>query len=810
MSRCCALAVGSLMVLGACSTARPPQATTKVPPVAATPGPAAAPVAAATAEPALVPRPERISASDGAFVLRAGVSIALQPDSPALREIAGHLADRALRAGGLSLAIEAGPARDQSVSFALDEGTRRLGPEGYTLDVDPRGVRVRAAEPAGLFFGMQTLLQLLPAAIESTRPVERPGAAWIVAGVRIEDRPRFPWRGMHLDVSRHFFDKAFVKRYIELLALHKLNVFHFHLVDDHGWRIEIKKYPRLTSVGGFREDRRAEPWALHEDWRRKIGKGEKPYGGFYTQDDIREIVEHARKHHITVVPEIEVPGHSQAALAAYPELSCAKRKYQPAYGALYEFSDPMCPCKPETYRFLEDVLTEVMALFPSPHIHLGADEVRKVSWGEYAGCTAMMKREGLTTLEQLQSHMIKRVAAFVTGKGRKVIGWEEMMEGGVGGADGAPAGSVVMAWKGDAAVVPAIKAGHDTLVVTSDRYYFGPNDAARTGYEGLRQVYDYEPVPRTLNAAEAAHVLGVEAALWTEPVQTPELAELSVLPQLAALAETGWSAPARRDFASFQARLRGFSARYEALRLAYFVPAPAGPEETQWFLDQARVELGAAASDLEIRYTLDGSEPGPGSERYQAPLVIKASSTLRARTFLPSGRGSNPRTFTLTKVAYRDGVTPPAAGTQPGLDYVYREGPVRSARDVGTMKVIRRGVMEKFGLPPEHRAEKFGAEFTGFLRVEADGLYQLCVSSNDGALLFVGDALVVDNDDLHGLREKCGGVALRAGLHALRLQYFNYAQNMGLSVAMGKYGAGTAEIPPALLSHAPTARSAGR
>lgn len=454
-----------------------------------------------------------------------------------------------------------------------DELAQRLGPESYRLEVGPTGVDLAGGGEPGLFWGRQTLRQLLgPDAFR--RADIRPGRARRVPYLEIEDAPRFRWRGMMLDVARHFMPKDGVLRYLDLLAAHKLNVLHFHLTDDQGWRLEIERYPRLTEVGAWRE-------------RTKLGHrasplwDERPHGGYYTQDDIREIVAYAAERHITVVPEIELPGHSQAAIAAYPELGNADVVDTAALGVWTTWGvnpNLLAPTE-HTLRFYENVLTEVLALFPSPFVHVGGDECPKDQWRASATAQARIRQEGLGDENGLHGWFIRHFDRWLADRGRRLVGWDEILEGGL-----AP-GATVSSWRGYAGGIAAARAGHDVIMCPEQQVYLNYRESADEdepvpiGYvRTLADVYRFEPVPPQLSTAEATHVRGVQANVWTEVLDQPQRVDYQVFPRLAAFAEVAWSelpAPERRDFADFERRMAAHYPRLDALGVGY--RPPSGP-----------------------------------------------------------------------------------------------------------------------------------------------------------------------------------------------------------------------------------------
>ena len=421
--------------------------------------------------------------------------------------------------------------------------------EGYRIHVSSEQLTLEATTEHGLFNAIMTLRQLLPTEVEKEDPSRvRNNMAWTVPGVHIADHPRFQYRGLHLDVGRHFMPVSFIKHYIDLLAMHKMNRFHWHLTEDQGWRIEIKAYPKLTEIAAFRE----------ETLIRRYGSNtydNRPYGGFYTQEEIKEVVAYAADNYITVVPEIEMPGHTSAVLAAYPEYGCLDKEYkvQTTWGV---FEDIFCPSE-ETFGFLEDVLDEVMALFPGEFIHIGGDEAPKKQWGESALAQEVIRREGLKDEHELQSYFITRIERYLNSKGRQIIGWDEILEGGL-----APR-ATVMSWRGERGGIEAAKMGHDVIMTPGNTNYFDHYQGTMSNeplaiccFTSVEDVYGYEPVPEALSQEEAKHVLGAQGNVWTEYIRTPEKVEYMAYPRATALSEVLWSDPSQKDWYSFWARLQ--------------------------------------------------------------------------------------------------------------------------------------------------------------------------------------------------------------------------------------------------------------
>lgn len=510
---------------------------------------------------AIVPAPSRVVPGEGTFVVTPETTlVAVGPAT----EVAALFAEQIAPATGFTLSVLDAPQGARPViAFVLEETAADLGAEGYHLTVTPFQVTARAAQPAGLFYAAQSLRQLLPPEIFRSEPVA--GVAWTMSCVDIEDVPRFGWRGAMLDVCRHFMPKDFVLRYIDLLALHKLNVFHWHLTDDQGWRIEIKKYPRLTEVGAWRKETLVG--RLQRD--AELVFDGIPHGGFYTQDDVREVVAYAQARHVTVVPEIEMPGHAQAAIAAYPELGNVTEPLdvRPYWG----ISENVFNVEERTLAFLQDVLDEVLDSFPSEFIHIGGDEAPKKQWRESPAAQARMQALGLRDEEELQSYFIRRMDVYLTAKGRRLLGWDEILEGGL--AENA----TVMSWRGVRGGVAAVSSGHDVVMAPNSHTYFDyyqsddrdSEPLAIGGFVPLEGAYAFEPVCEGIDAEHAHHVLGGQGQLWTEYIPTPEHAEYMAFPRMCALAEAVWTPAEGRDYADFLTRLAVHLRRLDGLNVHY-------------------------------------------------------------------------------------------------------------------------------------------------------------------------------------------------------------------------------------------------
>ena len=509
----------------------------------------------------ILPAPLKAEAREGQFQLTAASRI--RADG-AFKNEAQLLASRLRAATGFALKLKADKSQIAGADIVLttNGADAALGAEGYELSVTTNGTVIRATTAAGIFYGAQSLLQLLPPEIFSAKPAD--GMAWTISCVEISDAPRFGWRGFMLDVSRHFFTKPEVEQVLDLMALYKLNTFHWHLVDDQGWRIQIKKYPQLTSVGAWRDN---IGFGLASNSATAYDKNGR-YGGFYTQRDIREVVAYAAARHITVVPEIEMPGHSSAALMAYPQFACANAKIAlPEKGGV--FNGVYCAGNDATFVFLDNILSEVASLFPGKYIHIGGDEVVKSNWMACAQCQARIKNEGLKNEKELQAYFTRRIEKIVNAHGKNLIGWSEIREGGL-----APS-AALMDWIGGGAESAA--SAHDVVMAPTKYCYFdhyqSTNHLAEPkaigGFLPLERVYQFEPLPGKLAPEFQAHVLGGQANLWTEYIPNLRQVEYMMFPRLGALAEVDWSLPAARDWESFKVRAAQNEKRLDALGVNY-------------------------------------------------------------------------------------------------------------------------------------------------------------------------------------------------------------------------------------------------
>lgn len=573
----------------------------------------------------IVPKPLEMKLNQGAFRFTKDTKLVAANDQTQVFEV---LQNKFVSAAGWNLGVVNTAPSSNFVQLSTDVS---LPEEAYNLKVTENQVIIYASGHNGFLYGLETIRQLLPVAIESKNVVSNMN--WDIPNVEIKDSPRFKWRGFMLDVSRHFFDKDYVMETIDQLAFLKMNTLHLHLVDDQGWRIEIKKYPKLTEVGGFRVDQEDKPWNARPT--PELGK-ETTYGGFYTQEDIKEIVAYAESRGITVVPEIEMPAHVMSAIAAYPELSCFQKPIMVPSGGVWPITEIYCPGKETTFEFLENVLLEVMELFPSRYIHVGGDEATKTNWEKCTDCKKRIQEEGLETVEELQSYFIRRMERFLSSKGRTLLGWDEILEGGL-----AP-GATVMSWRGVKGGLEASEAGHDVVMTPNSHCYFdyyqGDQDAEPLAWGGnlpLSKVYQFDPVVEGMSEEQAKHVLGGQANLWTEYVPTKAQAEYMTYPRLAALAEAVWSSKDNRNWDDFSNRVSSLFQRYGIMGVNYAKSAYQVTTETSVNTENGVISIALKSEfpQADIRFSLDGSDITSASKKYSAPVDIDRTTNIKAQVF---------------------------------------------------------------------------------------------------------------------------------------------------------------------------------
>ena len=732
-------------------------------------------------QPTIIPRPANVQPMQGALTFSGEIKIYTDPDNPEALAVAQYFAQCLKDQTGLPCSI-ADESRAITADFLLMPGVKpELGEEGYELVVTPLKVLLQAPTPRGLFLGVQTIRQLL-------QKHERTPGSWQLACVRVKDQPRYPWRGMLLDCGRHFMDKEFVKRYIDLLAYHKMNVLHWHMTEDQGWRIEIKKYPKLTEIGAWRK-------ATRDSEQPRDAQGR--YGGYYSQKDIKEIVDYAASRYITVVPEIELPGHSCAALAAYPEISCTGGPFEveTRWGVHPEV---YCAGNDKTFEFLEDVLTEVIELFPSYYIHIGGDECPKQRWEACPKCQARIKAEGLKNEHELQSYFVRRIEKFLNSKGRRLVGWDEILEGGL-----AP-NATVQSWRGMKGAIAAATTGHDVISSPTSNCYLDyaqarlPGEPIWMGYVDLKTCYAFEPTPAQLTAEQAQHVLGLEGNMWTEHAAQNRI-DWQVFPRLCALAEVGWSPKVLRDWENFKTRLAAHYGRLDDLGVSYFIPVPKLVQGKTVFTDSTEAVFENYFTNGAIYYTLDGGDPDTDSRKYAEPLKLSQTTTVKLRAALENGRLSNVAEFNFRRLRPLEPVE--VAEAEPGVSYAYYEGSFEKLPDFSKLKPVKTGVVETINLSPRKSDERFAMTYEGYLEVATEGVYTFYLISDDGSRLSVGGEVVVDHDGLHGASEKNAQIILKAGKHRIHAEFFQAGGAQRLEVGYEGPELKKQPLPAAALSH---------
>ncbi|GIJ92881.1 beta-hexosaminidase [Capnocytophaga stomatis] len=566
----------------------------------------------------IIPKPKNISLSDGYFEFTSKTTF-VAPDT--LQNVAKLLTEKFQKASGWDLKITNEAPKSNFVVLEVDKS---LPKEGYKLNSDGEKVTVKASDRNGFIYAMQTIRQLLPNEIESTKNTEK---QWIIPSVSIEDQPQYPWRGLMIDVARHFFPKEYILKTIDRMAMLKLNTFHFHLIDNEGWRIEIKKYPKLTDVGAWRIDQEEKHWNARSTNPPGV-KG--TYGGFYSQEEIKEIVAYASTRGITVIPEIEMPAHVMSAIAAYPELSCHKRPIGVPSGGVWPITDIYCAGQDETFTFLEDVLTEIMTLFPSKYIHIGGDEATHTEWEKCPKCLQRMKEHKLKNAHELQSYFIKRIDNFLVANGRRLVGWDEIIEGGL------PPQAVVMNWRGIDIGKKAIEQGHE-VVLTSDCYidqYQGLPDnepLAIGGYLPLSKIYNYSLHKDELTEQQQKQILGSQANLWAEYIPNEKHSEYMIFPRLLALAETVWTPKEMKNWDDFMNRVQKSLPRLEIMDINYAKSMYQVSSKIENQGDKVSVTLSSELPKADIRYTLEGDLSK--ATKYTQPIEIKETTNIKATVF---------------------------------------------------------------------------------------------------------------------------------------------------------------------------------
>ncbi len=742
----------------------------------------------------VIPKVADIQFSGGSFELSENTAIVCKTDKE--KKIAGFLIEAVELYNNITLTFK--EAEKDAIILSVIE-SEKLGKEDYKLEVTKDKIHISASGSAGLFYGVQSLIQLAATGVN-------------IPALIINDSPRFKWRGMHLDVSRHFRTVDEIKKFIDILAMHKLNVFHWHLTDDQGWRIEIKKYPKLTEIGAWREDRRGEIWNLSADQREPYDESKPYYGGFYTQDEIKDIVAYAEARQITIVPEIEMPGHSRAALVAYPEVSCFGKETQvPPTGFVgdnWDFSDPFCAGNDEAFEFLQNVLNEVMELFPSQYIHIGGDECSKRIWKTCPKCQARIKKEGLKNEFELQSYFIQRIEKYVRSKGRQIIGWQEILEGGMNPS------AAIMPWRGASALEvckEAAEGGHEVVMAPSSYLYFNSNwpgeNINNRGNKGLNieSVYSYNPILDELDEKYHSAITGVNGCAWGEYLFTMDDVEYQTMPRIAALAEIAWTPNELKNYTYFLERVQLIKAMYKKLDVNYYVEMPGGLDKKTVFLDKATLNLDPPKQGSVIKYTNNSKLPTMESNEYTAEVEILETTVIKAVIFDVYGQPSKVKEGLFEKQNYIKSVS--GDNIEPGVKYEAFNGKFR-----GTAKIqgepVKSGIMKTIGIIDENNEANAGLIIFGYISIPVKAVYTFSLSSDDGSVFMIGNKVVVDHDGYHGGKDRNGNliyksdmIALDAGLHPITIKYFDWGSGEMLRLFIESPEMKTKEVSADMLFH---------
>ena len=716
----------------------------------------------------VIPVPKEMSVdATNHFVLDNNTAFVVNCDSA--RNVANFFAKKLRASTGFVINV-VGKGDKNIIMLELDANAP-IASEGYKLSVGSEKVSVKASSAAGLFYGMQTVMQLLPAEVESSNVVKN--IEWSMPFAEISDEPRFAYRGVHLDPSRHFVDVEFVKKQIDVWAMFKINTMHWHLTDDQGWRIEIKKYPELTNVGA----------------RRIEGEGYE-YGGFYTQEQAREIVAYAAERFITVIPELEVPGHELAAISAYPWLSCNNDTVTPRI--VWGVEDiVMCPGKESTFEFLQNVIDELVVIFPSEYFHIGGDECPKVFWKKCPLCQARIKEEHLdknpnhSPEDCLQSYVVKRVEAMLAKHGRKIIGWDEILDGEINPS------ATVMSWRGEEGGIAAAQKGHDVIMTPYNAgmyidYYQGDSKIEPVtigGSSKLETTYGYNPIPDTLaKLGQGKHVRGVQCNLWAEYLYNDTLREYRYYPRALALAEVAWSPLEKKDYADFCRRLDNAFVRLDMHDITYHIPLPEQPNGScnfVAFVDSAVLTF-TTSRPVKMVYSTDGSDLTPSSKQYAGPIVIKENTVLKIASVLLSGKMSRVREIVVEKQQYAPSVKD--VNVVEGLKMHNVAGMFlnvaelekangKAERDTVISKLIDIRNVANFG-EPLNGYNNYASIAEGYLRIDEDGIYYF---STDNEEFWIDGVKLIDNSgEVKRFSRNDKSVALAKGLHPIKIVYLGH------------------------------------
>lgn len=733
--------------------------------------------------PSVIPQPQSVEWGNGAWTPGKKLAVSIGDSSllPAARLVCDMLAHTGTQTTIVDSHAGAKPKRvgkKQAVSGSADIVLSLHGGGvggSYTLDIAPGGVVVSGADYEGVVNGISTLRQLLP--MQAEGDTASGDVSLAVPCVKVADSPRYSWRGLMVDCSRHFFSADEMRRVLDLMSLYKLNRLHWHLTDDQGWRVEIKHYPLLTSQGGWRTFNGQDRWCMQtaqatadadlmpDPSKMHVEARDTVYGGFYTQQDIRDVVAYAAERGIDVVPEVDMPGHSLSAVMCYPWLGCGDSRRWDG------FSSPLCLGNDSVLAFCRDVWGELMALFPSRYVHIGGDEVAMSFWNGCAKCRSRMAALGLADGHALQAWFTRGMEHYFALHGRRMIGWDEILAGGVSRE------ATVMWWRGgnaDAAVAAA-EGGNDVVCCPTTHFYFD-----YTENEGdIEKIYRFA-LPRGMSQEAQAHVLGIQANIWTEHVPSFNRLMHMVFPRMLAEAETAWTDDAHKSWPSFAARLSDHYARLERLGVKYRMPGIAGLYDRNLFVGSGEVRVACADTSAVIRYTTDGSVPDEGAAVYNGPLTVDSCCTMCFRAFGHGGKKGEPRLASFAPAVFSDAVD--VSASHRGVVALWYKYAGATCSGITSAPFAARYVVDRVCIPDSVRGD-IGLVVKGYVKVPADGLYGFVLSSDDGSTLTIDGQVAVDNDGEHATVIKSAQVALRKGYHAIEVRYFDHnGGNLDLDV----------------------------
>lgn len=733
----------------------------------------------------LIPYPQKLELNKGSFILSTQTQLISNDKGLFTNEIA-YFQSMITPLLGNSLTYQQGK---NSIEFDYVDAFKNG--EAYKLTITPDKVKVEASGATGVFYAIQTIRQLLPVQTETATKIN---GALLLPAMQVSDQPAFSWRGSMIDVSRHFFSIEYLKRHIDRMALYKMNKLHLHLTDDQGWRIEIKKYPELTQNGAWRTFNNQDTVCMtmakdnpdmNIDSRYIINKdGKQLYGGYYTQDQLKDLINYATKHHVEIIPEIDMPGHMLAAIHAYPYLTDMENA---GWGKL--FSTPLNPCKDEVYTFVENVLSEIISLFPSSYIHIGADEVDKTAWSHSDLCKSFMKEKSIKDYEELQTYFVHKVANYIQSKGKKVITWDDAIDGELDPSIN------VMYWRGwvRTSLPKAAQNGNPVIMSPTNPLYFDyiPDRSS------LRAVYDMNVIDKSFTAGKENLVKGAQANLWTEKVPSEQRADFMMFPRLIALAEHLWTNKDLYD--DFYQRLLANFNRLDALNVHYRLPDLSGFALESVFVKETMFDVENPLPGMSVHYTMDGSIPTINSPKLKTALKIDKPLEVKFALFSPSGARGD-----IYDVSYKQvPMAKPAkvnGKLSNGLVCSFYDGMFKSTANIKAEK-DKEVIVSNLVVPKEFATAAFALKYRGYIKVPATGIYSFFFTCDDGGKLYIANRTTVDNDGLHSAIEKSGQAALCKGIHPFALDFVEGGGGFTLKLQYSFNGSVIQDIPDSWFVH---------